>query len=79
MSVRYSTVGASCIRPGIQVHKGWKLKEIIEPENGVEGISEDGQSGKGSFLNGCDGLMFVSRVLILAKYGMSEEVAPILN
>lgn len=61
------------------MHEGWKLKEIIEVENGVKAISEDGQSEKGSFLNGCNGLMSVSRALILAKYGISEELAPILD
>lgn len=58
---------------GIQVHEGWKLKEIIESENGVEAASEDGRSEEGSFLIGCDGLKAVSRSLILAKHGISEE------
>ena len=60
---------------GIQVCEGWKLKEIIETENGVEAISEDGQREAGSFLIGCDGIKAVSRSLILAKHGVAEELA----
>ena len=60
---------------GIQVLEGWKLKEIVESEEGVQAISEDGRREMGSFLIGCDGLKAISRSLILAKHGISEEAA----
>lgn len=58
---------------GIKVREGWKLKNIIETESGIEAISEDGQLERGSFLIGCDGIKSVSRSLILAKHGLPEE------
>lgn len=60
---------------GIKVHEGWKLKDIIESEHGIEAISEDGRREEGSFLVGCDGIKAVSRSLLLAKHSIPEETA----
>jgi salicylate hydroxylase len=60
---------------GIKVHEGWKLKDIIESEHGIEAISEDGRREEGSFLIGCNGIKAVSRSLILAKDALPDETA----
>jgi salicylate hydroxylase len=59
----------------IEIREGWKLKEIIEREDGVAAISLDGNMVEGSFLIGCDGIKSVSRSLILDQYGLSQGEA----
>lgn len=60
---------------GIPVYEGCKLREVIENENGVVAVSEDGRKVEGSFLIGCDGIKAVSRSLVLREHGVSEEKA----
>ncbi|KAG0648843.1 Aurachin C monooxygenase isomerase [Hyphodiscus hymeniophilus] len=60
---------------GIPVFEGWKLKEVIEDENGVIAVSEDGREVRGSFLIGCDGLRAVSRSLVGREHRVREGMA----
>lgn len=56
----------------IQVREGWHLEKIIENEESVIAVSQDGQRIEGSFLIGCDGVKAISRNLILQQHGMQE-------
>jgi salicylate hydroxylase len=60
------------IKEGIEVHEGWKLKDMIETDDSVTAVSEDGKQVKGSFLVGCDGIKAISRSIILAQHGVQE-------
>jgi salicylate hydroxylase len=60
---------------GIPVHEGWKLKDIIETQDSVVAISEDGREVEGSFVIGCDGIKAASRSLVLKERGLGEEKA----
>ncbi len=60
---------------GIELHEGWKLKEIQENETGVTAISEDGDRIEGSLLIGCDGIKSVSRGLLNKQHGLDPEEA----
>lgn len=59
----------------ILVCEGWKLKDIVEDEDGVTAFSESNEKVSGSFLIGCDGIKAVSRMATLKKHGIDEEEA----
>lgn len=59
----------------ISVYEGWKLKDIIEDEDGVTAVSESNETVYGSFLIGCDGIKAISRLVVLKKHGVDEEDA----
>lgn len=63
------------VEAGMPVLSGWKLKEIIETENGATAIAEDGRKEKGSFLIGCDGIKSVVRRLVLKGHSIEEGEA----
>ena len=52
-----------------------QLKEIIESEAQVVAIAKDGRPETGNFLIGCDGIKSVTRSLLLAQHGLSQEAA----
>jgi salicylate hydroxylase len=59
----------------IELHEGWKLKRIVENDNSVVAISEDGQRVEGSILIGCDGINAISRELLFKAHNMPPEEA----
>ena len=66
----------SCLAAaGIPLHEGWRLQEVIEEENGLIAVSEDGRKAEGSFLIGCDGIKGTSRSLVLKEHGVNEGKA----
>lgn len=64
-----------CLAANIPVLEGWKLADIIETEDGVTAISQDGRQEEGSFLIGCDGIRSATRTLVLKGHGLTEEEA----
>ncbi|KUJ09375.1 FAD/NAD(P)-binding domain-containing protein [Mollisia scopiformis] len=69
----------ACLDAGIPVLEGWKLKDIIETENSVTAIAEDGRMEEGAFLIGCDGIKSATRNLVLKGHGMQEEDTTFTN
>lgn len=65
----------ACLAASIPVLEGWKLKDVIEDENGVTAIAEDGRKQEGAFLVGCDGLKSATRKSILEGYRINEAEA----
>ncbi|KFY80935.1 hypothetical protein V499_00268 [Pseudogymnoascus sp. VKM F-103] len=69
------TLKNALIDADIEVHEGWKLKTILEKEDSVVAISEDGKRMEGSILIGCDGIKAMSRALLLKEHQIQPEEA----
>lgn len=69
------TMKNALIDADIEVHEGWKLKTILEKEDSVVAISEDGKRMEGSILIGCDGIKAMSRALLLKEHQIQPEGA----
>lgn len=58
---------------GIPLVSEFKVLEIIEGEDHVTVVAEDGREESGSFLIGCDGLNSVVRTSVLKSHGSPIE------
>ncbi|MBA7491291.1 FAD-dependent urate hydroxylase [subsurface metagenome] len=56
------------LRSGIEVHEGWGLKTIEEVSDSVLASFTNGQTMRGSFLIGCDGIKAATRAVLLDKH-----------
>ncbi|KAK3359555.1 hypothetical protein B0T25DRAFT_102228 [Lasiosphaeria hispida] len=58
---------------GVEVREGWKLATVSETDEDVTALFENGQSVKGSFLIGGDGIKASSRAAMLNLQGVPQS------
>jgi len=58
---------------GIRLESEFKVSEIVEGENEVTVVAEDGRKESGGFVIGCDGINSVVRTSILNSHGLPLE------